>query len=103
LDVRPRPHERLSQLRDGLGEVGVPPAPIVDDLRPFDADAFGDLSRAYKLVHVDPPTHAGTLRTPGILRADRLRMAIRKRYPTCPVQARTHPGGSDAAVITHWT
>ncbi|MEN3271459.1 MAG: hypothetical protein V7636_220, partial [Actinomycetota bacterium] len=56
-DVGPGPHESLLQCDGGLGEVGVPAAPVVHDLGPREAEALRDLCGADELVRVELSTH----------------------------------------------
>jgi len=57
LDVVPVPNQCRLELSHGLGELGVPSAPVVDDLRSGDTQAFSDLMRTHEVFGVDPTAH----------------------------------------------
>ena len=55
LDVGPGPHEPYAQPGDGLGEVGVPTPPVVDELRPLRPETVRDLGGPNEVGHVNLP------------------------------------------------
>jgi hypothetical protein len=58
LDVGPRPNEGLPKVRDGLGEVRVTPAPVVDGLAVRESESLSDLRGSDELRHIHLSAHS---------------------------------------------
>jgi hypothetical protein len=67
-DIRPQPDECAAQLEDGWREVGMPAAPVVDEVRSLDAKALGNFCRAHQIIDVHLSAHGPRLEDPGTSR-----------------------------------
>jgi hypothetical protein len=73
----PQPDECALQLDDGLREVGVASAPVVDEVGALHVEAFSDFGGAYEFVDVHLPAHDPETRTNSL---GGLRLIVREDY-----------------------